>query len=79
VQGVYREWSEVALDEDDDEDEDEDEDDGDDIGGDVVVDGELVDGGLMPIPFAHEEEISRSFEGMSISPIRQMSMGLIGS
>ncbi|KAG8856741.1 hypothetical protein FRB96_006244 [Tulasnella sp. 330] len=77
VQGVYREWSEVALDEDDD-DEDED-DDVDNVGDrDVLVDGEL-DAGLMSISFAHEEGIARSFEGMSISPIRQMGMGLIGS
>ncbi|KAG9015414.1 hypothetical protein FRB94_000018 [Tulasnella sp. JGI-2019a] len=76
VQGVYREWGEVALDDEDDGEEDEDEDQEESGNG---VDGEPLDeGGLMPIPLVHEEvEIARSFEGMSISPIRQL--GLIGS
>jgi len=70
IVGVYREWSEVALEEDEDSDDE----------GDARVDLEDdVDDGIVQlerglrVPLV-EEEIARSFEGMSISPVRQLAL-----
>ncbi|KAH9833704.1 RNA polymerase I-specific transcription initiation factor RRN3 [Rhodofomes roseus] len=80
IQGVYREWSSVAIDDDEDED-DEDDEHGDDEEDDEVVDGPGVDGILMTGGKAADGEdeadgLGESFGGMSISPYRPGSMAM---
>ena len=71
IQGVYREWSSVAIDEDEEdesEDEDEDGEDGEAAGSSPV--GIFINGTR---PASHPDEtegLGESFGGMSISPAR---------
>lgn len=71
IQGVYREWSSVAIGEDDDEDEDEDEEDEDEDDDDEG----LTSSGYLDIPRSEysvpdEGGLGESLGAMSISPAR---------
>jgi RNA polymerase I-specific transcription initiation factor RRN3 len=78
IKGVYREWSSVAIDDEEDEDEDEDEEEAGDSdgGGEHEADSGVEDEnepifGVGPDD-ANFEQTLGSFEGMSISPVRRM-------
>jgi len=65
IDGVYREWSVVAIGDDDDEDEDEDEDEGEDVGSARIG---VTIARTAPDPLA--DTLGVSLEAMSISPTR---------
>ena len=65
INGVYREWSAVAINGED-EDEDEDEDEGEDIGSARI--GMSIARTAPPDPPG--DSLGASFEAMSISPVR---------
>lgn len=86
IDGVYRDWASVAIDDDEDEDEDEDEEE------EAVTDepplSSSYDGLSSPIPFARPDQgseadkLGASFGGMSISPQHapiSMSLGSVMS
>jgi RNA polymerase I-specific transcription initiation factor RRN3 len=68
VEGVYREWKSVALDDDEEDDEDDEEDDEEDI--------EVSDGfhGQGMAAGALDTNLGNSFEAMSISPVRSLAI-----
>ena len=66
IDGVYREWSAVAIDGDDDEGEDEDEDEDEDVAS--ARTGVSITRTAPPDQM--EDKLGASFETMSISPIR---------
>ena len=76
IQGVYREWSSVAIDDEDEDDEDEDDDEGEDAldedqqgdDADLEPQGILVNGRSMRQQEDSTEGLGGSFGGMSISP-----------
>ena len=73
IQGVYREWSSVAIDEDDEDDEEEDGDvdEGEEVVGDHQPEGILMSGGKTSAQQKDEADgLGESFGGMSISPYR---------
>ena len=80
IQGVYREWASVAIDDEDDEDEDDEDDEGDDDEGAATEGGDedeasagsrsvgiFIDGARQD---DDTEGLGASFGGMSISPAR---------
>ncbi|KAI0776211.1 RNA polymerase I-specific transcription initiation factor RRN3, partial [Trametes elegans] len=79
IQGVYREWSSVAIDDDEDDEEDDEEEDGEDgeggAGADADAEGAPVGilvNGARPASGTEDEAdgLGESFGGMSISPAR---------
>lgn len=74
IEGIYREWSSVAIDDEDDE-EDEDEDEGEEEGKEEHREGILVNG-LRPQE-DQTSELGVSFGGMSISPMRPEAFTLV--
>ncbi|KAI0638420.1 RNA polymerase I-specific transcription initiation factor RRN3 [Trametes polyzona] len=74
IQGVYREWASVAIDDDEDEEEEEDEEDGEEQAADESSSqpvGILINGARAPSETADEADgLGESFGGMSISPAR---------
>ena len=78
IDGVYREWSAVAIDDEDDEDDDEGEDDEDDDEGedDDEDEGGDVDSARIGVSIARTtpdplaDTLGVSLEAMSISPVR---------
>ncbi len=81
IQGVYREWSSVAIDDEEDEEEEDEEDEGEGEGegeGDgqeAAPMGILINGGRALSQSADDAEgLGESFGGMSISPARPEHM-----
>ncbi|KAI9000777.1 RNA polymerase I-specific transcription initiation factor RRN3 [Trametes punicea] len=74
IQGVYREWSSVAIDDEEDEEEDGDEDEDEDVAPSQTV-GILING-TRPSSGTEDEAdgLGESFGGMSISPARPAEM-----
>ena len=77
IQGVYREWSSVAIDDDEEEDEEEDQEEEEEVADDVDDAGDAQSVGIFingarasSQPADETDGLGESFGGMSISPAR---------
>lgn len=76
IEGVYREWSSVAIGDDEDEDEDEEDEEAPDEADESWVTEGIQISGLKPQD-DEGSELGASFGGMSISPMRPGSIALV--
>lgn len=76
IEGVYREWSSVAIGDDEDEDEDEEDEEVPDEADESWVAEGIQISGLKPQD-DEASELGQSFGGMSISPMRPASIALV--